>query len=67
VILGAVFDSANTNVVTDKNHFYSQMITPSGNRLTFSDEPGKAGFELCVPGVMRMGTFDGKGTGGEDV
>lgn len=66
VILGAVFDSANTNVVTDKNHFYSQMITPSGNRLTFSDETGQAGFELVVPGVMRMGCFDGKGTGGDD-
>ena len=64
VILGAVPDSANTSVVTDKNHFYSQMITPSGNRLTFSDETGHAGFELVVPGVMRMGCFDGKGTGG---
>jgi len=66
VIVGAVPNSEHPSVVTSKNKFYSQMITPSGNRLTFSDEKNKAGFELSVPGVMRMGSFDGKGTGVAD-
>lgn len=66
VIMGAVPDSVNRSVVESANHFYSQIKTPSGNRLTFSDETNKAGFELSVPGVMRMGSFDGKGTGVAD-
>ena len=66
VIMGAVPDSLNRSVVESANHFYSQIKTPSGNRLTFSDETNKAGFELSVPGVMRMGSFDGKGTGVAD-
>ena len=66
VILGAVPDSAHHSVVTNVNYFNSEIKTPSGNRLTFSDQTGKAGFELVVPGVMRMGSFDGKGTGEED-
>ena len=62
VILGAVPDSENHSVVTDKNHFYSQMVTPSGNRLMFSDKAGAAGYEMHIPGVLSRGAYGGEGT-----
>jgi uncharacterized protein involved in type VI secretion and phage assembly len=62
VILGAVPDSENYSVVTDKNHFYSQMVTPSGNRLMFSDKASAAGYEMHIPGVLSCGAYGGEGT-----
>jgi len=62
VILGAMPDSTNRSVVTEQNHFYTQMVTPSGNRLMFSDKSGDAGYEIHIPGVLSFGANGGKGT-----
>ena len=62
VIMSAVPNSENPNVVTSDNQNSSGLLTPSGNRLTFSDEPGQSGYEIYVPGVGVKGYTGGSGS-----
>ncbi len=62
VIMAAVPNSENPNVVTSDNLYSSGLMTPSGNKLTFSDEPGHSGYQIYVPGVGVTGYTGGAGS-----
>ena len=62
VIMSAVPNSENPNVVTSDNPYSSGFMTPSGNEFTFSDEPGHGGYQLYVPGAGVTGYTGGSGS-----
>jgi len=64
MIAGAVYNSQNTNVVTENNFKQHVIKTPGGNQIVMDDTPGKESMYLFSP-FGNKGNWIYLGQGGE--